>query len=410
MSRIVFIFALSVICQLSIAEDFVRFKGSDANIRQEASTSSPRLVWNGDMLDWSDNKAKTSYHEMKGAVVEALQETDGWTQVMVFNRTPGFVSSSLVEKVEPIELTKELFERIVLQGNNPAFRSLKWLEDDYFLLSEHGGEGSQEIRYGLFSEGMIYLKGNPQKVYTEKSGSGFSIKKNGEDPYDYYTVTYGDNYKKSEGYFMDLKKISDTDASKIVGLFANRIEYVRFYFEPAAGNKPMNFVSVDIDARIDGDDPGYSDAFEAYLSDSNGDYTNVRKEPNGEILTRIPTSKEMQFSLLSKGNGWWSILSYWDPSADETGENSTYDSLVGGVVHYSCLGVSTRNFGNQGCVLRKEPKKDSRGVFRFMDEMLLRPKMISDDLDWVFVETTDKRHSGWIEREMLCGNPVTTCP
>lgn len=141
----------------------------------------------------------------------------------------------------------------------------------------------------------------------------------------------------------------------------------------------------------------------AYLLDKNGKYSNVRETPNGKVISRIPTSRTMQLYLTSQDNGWWKITNYWDT------EDENYDGIIGGMIHYSCLGVSTRNYGGEKCTLRKEPNAESQGVYHFMSEMTLRPKQLSDDCNWLLVETIDKKFSGWIECEWICGNPVTNC-
>ena len=109
MKRILFSIIFSVASFLAFAEpEFVRINVSDANIRQEPTASSARLVWNGDMLDWSTLKTKQAYHERKGTVVQVLERTQGWTKIY-FNFQTGWVSNTLIEEVTPAKITKMRF-------------------------------------------------------------------------------------------------------------------------------------------------------------------------------------------------------------------------------------------------------------------------------------------------------------
>ena len=403
MKRILFSIIFSVAGFLAFAEpEFVRINVSDANIRQEPTASSARLVWNGDMLDWSTLKTKQAYHERKGTVVQVLERTQGWTKIY-FNSQAGWVSNTLIEEVAPAKITKMRFEEVVEQNGGADYKSFVWLDDDHVLFTQHGGEGTQEILFGKFSKGTLLLYGNPLKVYTNLS-SGFGIEKMGEDPYAYFNVNYGDDYKKEFASAMDISKLTPEEADRVSDLFDTHADYERYYFLPAPYEQNLMYSTCDV--SLEGEESGapinYT-VFDAFLSDQNGEYSNVRDTPNGKVISRIPTNRVMQLSLLSQGNGWWKITSYW-----ETG-NEYYDDIIGGMIHYSCLGVSTRNYGGQKCTLRKALDAQSQGVYHFMSEMTLRPKQLSDDCNWVLVETFDKKISGWIECFWICGNPVTNC-
>ena len=180
MKRILFSIIFSVAGFFAFAEpEFVRINVSDANIRQEPTASSARLVWNGDMLDWSTLKTKQAYHERKGTVVQVLERTQGWTKIY-FNFQTGWVSNTLIEEVTPAKITKMRFEEVVEQNSGADYKSFVWLDDDHVLFTQHGGEGTQEILFGKFSKGTLLLYGNPLKVYTNLS-SGFGIEKMGVD-------------------------------------------------------------------------------------------------------------------------------------------------------------------------------------------------------------------------------------
>ncbi|MBQ5457388.1 MAG: hypothetical protein IIT61_01545, partial [Bacteroidales bacterium] len=76
-------------------------------------------------------------------------------------------------------------------------------------------------------------------------------------------------------------------------------------------------------------------------------------------------------------------------------------------IHYSVLGFSTRNYGGQRYVLFSQPSEKSAENFAFTEEIGLRP--LDFKKGWVYVETYDKKHRGWIQLENICANPLTNC-
>ncbi len=143
-----------------------------------------------------------------------------------------------------------------------------------------------------------------------------------------------------------------------------------------------------------------------FIQDSDGQFTNIRKSPNGAIVAKLPNQNGIMMDVESPKNGWWKIDDgiYWDPNEDG-------DTKLKGArsywIHYSVIGVGTRNYGGQTLKLRKSPSRNSAAVFTFNEEIQLRPIDIKGD--WVKVKTIDGKHTGWIEEEWLCGNSVTNC-
>jgi SH3-like domain-containing protein len=69
--------------------------------------------------------------------------------------------------------------------------------------------------------------------------------------------------------------------------------------------------------------------------------------------------------------------------------------------------MATRNYGGQTLYLRKSPSASAPVVYKFKEEITLRPMEIKGD--WVKVQTSDGKFTGWIEEEWLCGNALTNC-
>ncbi len=143
---------------------------------------------------------------------------------------------------------------------------------------------------------------------------------------------------------------------------------------------------------------------DVYTYDSNGTYTNIRNAPKGSVVDRIPTESTAMFDVETPRNGWWKIVdnSYSLPDQDAV---NLKGSKTGYWIHYSVLGIGTRNYGGQKLSLRSKPS--GKVVYSFTEEIMLRPVDIMGS--WVKVKTIDGKHTGWIESEWLCGNPLTNC-
>lgn len=139
--------------------------------------------------------------------------------------------------------------------------------------------------------------------------------------------------------------------------------------------------------------------------DSKGKFTNVRNAPNGKVVDRIPTSDAAMIEVEKPTNGWWKIVGDDYDTGDEQG--TLKGSSTGYWIHYSVLGVGTRNYGKQKLTLRQSPNAKSAAVYSFTKEIVLRPMDIKGD--WVKVKTTDGKYTGWIEMDWLCGNSLTNC-
>ena len=146
-----------------------------------------------------------------------------------------------------------------------------------------------------------------------------------------------------------------------------------------------------------------------YIHDNDGHFTNVRHQPNGKVVDRIPTNASAMLEVQTPRNGWWRIVGncYDGIIRDDFEEVTLKGSKTGFWVHYSCIGVSTRNYGGQHLFLRSNPTEKARVVYTIKAETVLRPVEIKGD--WVKVKTVDGKATGWIEKEWLCGNSVTNC-
>ncbi len=150
----------------------------------------------------------------------------------------------------------------------------------------------------------------------------------------------------------------------------------------------------------------YANALGVFVWDDNGP-TNLREAPKGKVVVSLPDDDEYIYTLLVSDcvNGWLKVVYIGAIDRELPFNMSDYKELW---IHNSVIGTSTRNYGGQTLHLYAEPDENAKVTYSFGDETLLHP--LETDVDgWVKVRTGDGKHEGWIQREWLCGNPVTNC-
>ncbi|RRC98456.1 hypothetical protein [Prevotella sp. OH937_COT-195] len=147
-------------------------------------------------------------------------------------------------------------------------------------------------------------------------------------------------------------------------------------------------------------------SFNVYIQDSEGQYTNIRNAPGGKVVKRLVTGI-YALCVRNVRNGWWEIVPNTLEDVESQEKVSMNDEKSPCFIHYSAIAVATRNYDGRQLYLRKLPDGKAAVEFSFGDEKELRPLKIKNG--WVKVRTLDKKHTGWIEEEWLCGNPVTNC-
>ena len=142
-----------------------------------------------------------------------------------------------------------------------------------------------------------------------------------------------------------------------------------------------------------------------FTYDNNGKFTNVRNAPKGKVVDKIPTEVCAMIGVEKPTNGWWKIIGDTYDTGDD--EGTLKGSTTGYWIHYSVLAMGTRNYGGQTLYIRQSPSASAPVVYKFKKEIQLRPMDIKGE--WVKVQTTDGKYTGWIEEEWLCGNSLTNC-
>lgn len=142
-----------------------------------------------------------------------------------------------------------------------------------------------------------------------------------------------------------------------------------------------------------------------FVTDSDP-FTNLRDAPKGKVIGKIDNKLSAMVVLENYTNGWWKLAE--TPSyAEDDAEIPLQPSATGYWIHYSTVGFGTRNYGGQTLHLRKSPDDKAPITYSFSKELTLHP--IGVQGDWVKVKTGDGKHSGWIEMDWICANPLTNC-
>ena len=143
-------------------------------------------------------------------------------------------------------------------------------------------------------------------------------------------------------------------------------------------------------------------SLDAYIEDPSETATNVRKTPGGEVVLELPYAQDDYFlTIVDQKGDWFQVNSI-------EGIEESYDLPDGGAwVHNSVVGASTRNYANQEIVLYSSDDENAKKIDVISTEIALHILAVCGE--WVKVKTEPDHSVGWIKKEWICGNPLTTC-
>lgn len=143
-------------------------------------------------------------------------------------------------------------------------------------------------------------------------------------------------------------------------------------------------------------------ALDAYIDDPSKTATNIRKTPGGEVVLQLPYGKDDYFlTIVDQKDGWFKVSSI-------EGIEVSYDLPEGGAwVHNSVVGAGTRNYGNQHIVIYLLASENSKKLDVIKIETAVHVLEICND--FVKIKTATGNQVGWVKKEWICGNPLTTC-
>lgn len=147
----------------------------------------------------------------------------------------------------------------------------------------------------------------------------------------------------------------------------------------------------------------------AWVADQSNTPTNIRNAPNGKVVYKLDGEEAFTVDLLSVSNGWWKIRPEVQIWGDNDGILTLTGSKTGYWIHKSVLAFGLSG-DPKGC-LRVAPSKTAKAVRVAQDDLNrleFEPLMIKGE--WVKVIDKDKKYSGWIPKDRICYNPISTCP
>lgn len=144
---------------------------------------------------------------------------------------------------------------------------------------------------------------------------------------------------------------------------------------------------------------------QAYIVDNDGPVTNIRNAPRGKVVATLPTDKSLVVTLLSAKGEWWKIDDVVDQYGDDEMEFVLRNSKTGYWIHRSLLWLGIA--GDPAGALRATPSAKGKAI-KIPAEPYFHPIALKGK--WVKVVSTDGKCTGWIHRDRICFNPLTTCP
>lgn len=131
----------------------------------------------------------------------------------------------------------------------------------------------------------------------------------------------------------------------------------------------------------------------------------VCNAPDGKVVFSTINDKNYTLDILKVENGWCLIL---DNMIIPNGDDSEIINLKGSSTgHYwikaSALGANGR--GN--AKLHAIPSKTSKVLMTITEDVVVEPIELHEE--WIKVREVKTKKEGWMQREDLCSNPLTTC-
>jgi SH3-like domain-containing protein len=142
----------------------------------------------------------------------------------------------------------------------------------------------------------------------------------------------------------------------------------------------------------------------AYITDPDPKGTNVRSGPSksAPVVKTLPTGLDTVVKINGYSGGWFQIS-----RAETVGDEEEIVFQGRGWVHSSLLGLDVGNNGYGPPALYAAPSKQSR-VLKHLKPDQDAIKLLACKDDWAKVQSGTQ--TGWLAREGLCANPLTTCP
>ena len=237
--------------------NFAEITGTNVNIRKAPASNGTLLAYRESeasvLLKWTNAVGKTwsAYHLPKGEIVQVVAKSNGWTKIrfrdvftisddpslnMAWGYVEGWMSDQFVKPIAPINLTwdnagiylrKDWMVPVVCNGEQRV-----WVVDSY--------DGDLMLSWGRIENGHLVECGNDintcYAAYDERT-DGIAIEQVGDNC---INVNFGKQYVHSDGFLIDLKKLSESEASLIMGMIPDVKNNDLYFFSPALDDTERN--------------------------------------------------------------------------------------------------------------------------------------------------------------------------
>lgn len=133
----------------------------------------------------------------------------------------------------------------------------------------------------------------------------------------------------------------------------------------------------------------------------NGTTTQVCNAPRGKVVMQLPAGNGYKFEVETVHDGWWRLS---DEQEVWSSVVFPYQGLAHKWVHYSSLGLSTRNPHGEVIALRVAPTEAAVTICVLQGEVQMHPLDFKGE--WCKVQTFDKKYTGWLRKKWLSPHPV----
>ena len=146
-------------------------------------------------------------------------------------------------------------------------------------------------------------------------------------------------------------------------------------------------------------------SIQAYVTDKDPKGLNIRDKPsvNGKIIGKLKYSEDdgnlVMVTIIGYSNGWVKI----SQAETVSGENQFSGE---GWVSAKMVSTRTERADQKPLKIYAKPNIKSKTVGTMPND--IQVKIVG--FDCFGLKVTYKKMTGWIPKDDLCGNPVTTCP
>ena len=131
----------------------------------------------------------------------------------------------------------------------------------------------------------------------------------------------------------------------------------------------------------------------------------IRTEPNGKVVFSTENNKEYSLDILKIENGWCLIHdNKIYPNGDDDGIVELKGSTTG---QYWIKAAALGAHGRSESLLRTTPDMGGKVLMKVTEDDLVEPIELRGE--WVKVRDVKTKKEGWMLKEELCSNPLTTC-